>query len=223
MSPAAGDSGPVDRSSVHSRGGRRPRMNTIEPRFEFRVWGRRLDDVTARIRALSAPGDTRDSTETYIVASGVDDVNPKVRAGLLDIKVLVAQQRGFEQWAPRLKTGFPVDAGALRDEVFPHLRLPVPVLARAAYTLPEFLDEVVALHPGLIAVDVEKSRESHEVAGCMAEIARVVIAGRELQTAAIESPDLEAMSEALRLAGLDGHANVSYPRAIKQTLAGAHG
>ncbi len=198
-------------------------MNSIEPRFEFRVWGRRLDDVTARIRALSAPGDIRDSTETYIVVSGVDDVNPKVRAGLLDIKVLVAEQRGFEQWAPLFKTEFPVEAGALRDEVFPRLRLAVPALEREAYTLAEILEEVVAPHPDLTAVEVEKSREAHRVAGCMAEIARVVIAGRELQTAAIESADLEAMSEAVRLLGLDGHPNVSYPRAIKQTLAGAPG
>lgn len=198
-------------------------LSGIEPRFEFRVWGRSLDAVTARIRALSDPGQVRTSSETYLVAAGVDEVNSKVRDGLLDVKVLVDELRGFEQWVPWVKTGFPLAAAFLIDGLFSRLRLPAPTLARDEYEFEQFLDEVVAPHPDLTAVEVAKRRKSYQVAGCITEIADVVIGRHELQTAGIESVDPDALSEALRLVGLEGRANVSYPRAIKRVLAAAEG
>jgi hypothetical protein len=85
----------------------------------------------------------------------------------------------------------------------------------------QFIDEAVAPHPDLEAVEISKRREIHTVAGCTAELADVVIAGHEVQTAALESVDLDALRELRRRTGLEGHDNVNYPRAIKRTLAGA--
>lgn len=193
-------------------------MSTIRPRYEFRVWGEKLDDVAIRVRALSDLHQVRDSRETYLIVAGVDDVNPKVRAALLDIKILVGIERGFEQWDPWLKAEFPVAGSLLAGDLFPRLGIAPLDLDRDTYTLAQFMDEVVMPHPDIDAVEVSKHRETYSVSGCLAEVAEVVIGGESVRTVAIESTDLEALSKAIRRAGLGGYDNVSYPRAIKDIL-----
>jgi hypothetical protein len=194
--------------------------NGSEARFEFRVWGDRLEPVADRLRAHSEAGEVRESAETYVVSTAALDANPKARADLLDIKVLVDVRDGFEQWTVHRKAGFPVDAGVLAAEVFPLLGVAPPSLDREEYSLAELVDEVVASHPDLAAVDVTKRRQMHTVGTCGAEVSEVQMAGRALQTIAIESSDLEALREVRRLLGLDTYDNVSYPRAIRDALGG---
>jgi hypothetical protein len=190
----------------------------IEPRYEYRVWGTRLDEVAARIRALSVAREERSTTETYLVSHSMSHVNPKIRAGLLDIKVLLGVFDGFERWEPRLKTGFPVDADVIRDDVFPLLGLTEPPLNRDWYDVDQLLAEVVVPHPSLQALTVHKQRATFLLAGCLAEIADVRIDDHMLQTAAVESADPAALRKAVEIAGVDNHPNVSYPKAIKQVL-----
>lgn len=196
--------------------------NGSEARFEFRVWDDRLDAVGDRLRALSEAGEVRESAETYVVSAAVLDANPKARADLLDIKVLVGVRDRFEQWTVHRKVEFPVDAVVLTDELFPLLGLTPPPLERETYSLSELVGEVVATHPDLAAVDVTKRRQMHTVNACGAEISEVAMAGRALQTVAVESTDLEVLRDARRLLGLDldGYDNVSYPRAIRDILGG---
>lgn len=194
--------------------------NGSEARFEFRVWGEWLDAVGDRLRARSEAGEVRKSAETYLVSTAALGANPKARADLLDIKVLVDVRDGFEQWTVHQKVEFPVDADVLTDTLFPLLELPPPPLEREAYSLAELVDEVVASHADLAAVDVTKRRQMHTVDTCGAEISEVRLAGRELQTIAVESSDLEALREVRRSLGLDTYDNVSYPRAIRDALGG---
>jgi hypothetical protein len=194
--------------------------NGSEARFEFRVWGDRLDAVADRLRARSEAGEVRESAETYLVSTAVLDANPKARADLLDIKWLVDVRDRFEQWTVHRKVEFPVDAAVLADDLFPLLGLTPPQLQREAYSLAELVGDVVGSHPDLAAVDVTKRRQMYSVDTCGAEISEVRMAGRQLQTIAVESSDLEALREVRRSLGLDTYDNVSYPRAIRDVIGG---
>jgi len=197
-------------------------MNPSEARFEFRVWGTGFDDVATRLREAAEYRKTRTTSETYLVASpAAVHANPKIRDDKLDVKSLVEVNQGFERWGVRLKTRFPVEAEVLSDDVLPLLGATPPALGRDRYSLDHLLDEVIGPHPDLTAVAVTKRREVYRLNGCPAEISDVTIAGRTLQTIAIESLDLEALEAARSLLGLDDHENVSYPRAIGEVLGSA--
>lgn len=191
-----------------------------DARFEFRVWGDRLDRVSDRLRALGEAGEVRESAETYVVSTAVLDANPKVRADLLDIKRLVDVRDGFEQWTVHRKVGFPVDVRELADDLFPLLGVAPSSLDREAYSLSELVDEVVEPHPDLAAVDLTKRRRMYAVDPCSAELSQVSVQGRAIQTVAIESTDLDALREVRRGLGLETNDNVSYPRALRDMLGG---
>lgn len=189
-------------------------------RFEFRVWGEHLDDVDRRLRALADPGAVQETSEIYIVSAETVDANTKLRADLLDAKILVGVDDGFEQWDVHDKWGFPVTAATVRDDVCRLLRVDPPALDRDAYSATRLLDEVVVPHPQLAHAEVVKRRQKYELDASTAELADVTVAGRVLQTAAVESTDLDAARAARHALGLDGRDNVSYPRAIRMTLGG---
>jgi hypothetical protein len=189
-------------------------------RFEFRAWADRLDEVGDLLESLSVCHEVNETAETYLVSTATVDVNVKVRADLLDIKVLVGVRDGFEQWTVHRKAEFPVDAAELSDDLFPLLELSPPALRRDTYSLSQLIDDVVAVHADLAAVHVTKWRRRYTVNDCAAEIADVAIADHQLQTAAVESTDLRAVREAHRMLGLDRYDNVSYPRAVRGVLGG---
>ena len=190
----------------------------VQPRFEFRAWANDLDTVKDRIAALAEPYEVRESVETYIVSAATTDANPKVREDQLDIKVLIASQDGFEQWEPQLKASFPISTAVLRDEFFPLIGLPAPALDQESYSFEQFLDVIVERHDELATVEVAKQRRISTVNGCITEIAHVSIAGTDLETAAVESVDIDALREARRLTGLDTYENTNYPTAIKRAI-----
>lgn len=193
-------------------------MAPVEPRYEYRVWGSRLEDVAARFRSVSLPKPVQITTEVYLVAPTVSHVNPKIRHEVLDIKVLLGVVDGLERWEPGLKAGFPLDDGTLATEVFPLLGMTAPPLHRPSYALDQFLDEIVRPHADLQAVEIHKRRESFVVHDCMAELADVAINGFEQQTAALESADPAALSRAVRLTKIDARPNTNYPTAIKHLI-----
>ncbi len=152
-----------------------------------------------------------------MVAVASDDVNAKIRGGLLDIKVLAAVSRGCEQWRPWLKAEFPL-AAPLLLEVLPRLGVVGLTLHRDSYSFAAFVDDVIRPSEQLHAVDLSKRRIKYDVAGCLAELADVAVNRHELRTLAAESADLDALRELLRRLGIEGFENVSYPRAIKRAL-----
>ena len=193
-------------------------MSEIEPRFEFRAWARNFGLVETGLRRLSRCHGIRESDEVYVVSAGNARNNVKIRDAKLDIKTLVRERDGLEQWNPRLKGEFPIASEVLAAEVLPAFGTAMPVLDRSDYTLDAFLDEIVRPHRELVAATVFKRRFAFTVNGCMAEHAEVWINGAGLQTVAVESTDPAATLEALRLLGLDDYENVNYLRAVKRVV-----
>lgn len=192
-------------------------MVTTEPRYEWRVWADRLDEVSERVRAASQCYETRSSAEVYIV-SRIPGANPKVRSDRLDVKVLRSVRDGFQQWGVALKVPFPVTSASLTNQVLPLLGVAPLELRRDAYGYDHLFEEVVKPHPDLADVAVSKQREFYTVNSCIAEIAEVTIAGRTMQTAAVESVDLDALRAAWHFTGVDRLENVSYPAMIRRTI-----
>jgi exopolyphosphatase/guanosine-5'-triphosphate,3'-diphosphate pyrophosphatase len=186
-------------------------MATIVPRWEWRTFGPRFAAAEAAFAALT-PGGVQDSDELYLLSTGGDNV--KVRDDLMDIKVLrETDPNGLQRWEPVLKTGFPlaaVDVG----RVFDALRLPMPDLAHAAYSLEQFVGELAVPSGGLRAIEVHKHRVRYTVGGCMAEVSDIEAAGRRVKTIAIESEDRGAVIAAVRGVGLGGYVNTSYPSGL---------
>jgi len=102
-------------------------MPTIIPRWEWRAFGLRFGAAEAHFAALT-PSGVQESDELYLLSGAGDNV--KVRADLMDIKILVeVDAAGLEQWRPVMKAGFPLAAVDVA-KVFEALRLDVPVLER---------------------------------------------------------------------------------------------
>ncbi len=81
-------------------------MQTIKPRWEWRTFGQRFGEAEQRLAAL-APQGQQESDEVYLLSSGGGNV--KVRAALMDIKVLKqVNADGLEQWIPVMKAEFPL-------------------------------------------------------------------------------------------------------------------
>ena len=191
-------------------------MSDIKPRYEFRVWAETLTPIRERLERLASPKRTV-SQEIYLISAITDKCNAKIRADLMDIKVLVAEDRGLEQWNPILKATFPLGSSVVATQVFPSLELPPPVLAKSKYTLEEFLGDVMRAEPRITIVDVSKTRYQFSIGVCAAEYAQITLNGIPRDTVAVESVDPDAV---LKLVGELGvsEANTSYIREIKRAL-----
>ena len=81
---------------------------------------------------------------------------------------------------------------------------------------PEFAETIPQLKlPLKVGLAFVPGRYSHD------EISEATVAGVRVMTVAIESVDLPALRSLRHAAGLDGHDNVGFPRAIHAILAGA--
>ncbi|MGA9964670.1 MAG: hypothetical protein WBQ10_05660 [Terriglobales bacterium] len=191
-------------------------MSEIKPRYEFRVWAETLTPMREELESLASPKKTV-SQETYLVSATTDKCNAKIRADLIDIKVLVAEDRGLEQWNPILKTAFPLGSSVIATQVFPSLELPPPVLSNSKYSLEGFLDDVMRPEPRISIVDVSKTRHQFTIGACAAEYAQITFNGIPRDTVAVESVDPDAV---LKLVGELGvsETNTSYIREIKRAL-----
>jgi hypothetical protein len=191
-------------------------MAEIKPRYEFRIWAENLTPVREQLQALSEPRDMV-SRETYLISSATDRCNVKIRAGLMDIKVLVAEDRGLEQWKPVLKEGFPLTRVAISDQVFPSLEIASPPLGKSEYSMEDFFEQVIRPEPKIAIVEVSKTRYQFGIGACSAEYATVTINGVPRDTVAVESVDPDAVLQLVQKLGIK-ETNVSYIREIKRVL-----
>src|SRR5580704_8968359 len=86
-------------------------------RYEFRIWDRSLSDVKERLEKLSRPQRAERTRETYIVSDTTYATNTKIRAGAMDIKILLRTDQGLEQWQPYLKADFPIDSMLVAESI----------------------------------------------------------------------------------------------------------
>lgn len=193
-------------------------MEAVKPRFEFRTFAQDFGMVLTKMRRLSKCSGIRESGEIYIMSAGNNENNTKIRDAKMDIKVFVQEKQGLEQWNPRMKGTFPMQASMIRDEVFPAFGVDVPEFEREEYTLEQYLEEIISPHPDLSAARVLKHRFAYTVNDCITEHARILINGAAIQTVAVESTDLDAILEAKEMLGLGDYENVNYLIAIKRVL-----
>src|SRR6266852_649580 len=152
-------------------------LDNSQPRYEFRIWGNHLSPVRDHIAATATPSVPGESAESYILSAATDTANVKIRAGLLDIKLMIEQQGRLERWRPALKAPFPIDARTIVEDVFPDLMVAPPHIERPSYTHGEFIRDLVRPRHDLEDVDVAKRRSKFEFDQCRAEFAEVEIAG----------------------------------------------
>ena len=194
-------------------------MAEIKPRYEFRIWAESLAPLREKLAAMAEPRETI-SEETYLISAVTDRCNAKIRAELMDIKILVAEDRGLEQWKPILKASFPLAAAAITEQVFASLELAPPSLQKTEYSFDEFIGEVVSAEPRIAVVDVGKTRYQFNIGVCAAEYSRITINQLPRDTVAVESTDPDAVIQLVRELGIS-EPNVSYIREIRRILGWA--
>ena len=186
-----------------------------KPRYEFRVWADTLASVHEKLGRLAQPK-TTESQETYLISRATERCNAKIRAALMDIKVLVNEDRGLEQWKPVLKAEFPLESSVISAQVFPSLELPASALPKSAYQLQEFLETMVQID-GVAIVGVRKTRHQFRTGDCAAEYAQITINDVPRETVAVESVDPDAVLKLVQDLGI-AEANTRYIREIKHVL-----
>jgi len=191
-------------------------MAEIKPRYEFRIWAESLAPLRAKLEALAPPRETN-SAETYLISAVTERCNAKIRAELMDIKLLVAEDRGLEQWKPILKAGFPLSKSVIAEQVFPSLEVAAPPLAKAEYTFDEFLQQVVRPQAKVAVVEVTKTRYQFNIGVCASEYSLITINGVQRDTVAVESTDADAVLNLVAELGIH-EQNVSYIREIRRIL-----
>src|SRR6516164_8518232 len=117
-------------------------MTEIKPRYEFRIWSESLTTLRRKLEAKAEARETK-SEETYLISAVTEKCNAKIRAELMDIKVLIAEDRGLEQWKPIMKSGFPLAASVIAEQVFPSLQVAATQLTKDEYTMQEFFGELI--------------------------------------------------------------------------------
>ena len=191
-------------------------MNAIVPRWEWRTFGSQFGAADPRFAALE-PELTQESDEVYLL-SPASDAAVKIRAGLMDIKLLEhVDEAGLEQWRPAMKETFPLPYDEA-ERVCAALGVAAPPPPRQVFSLDEFLELLAAPERGVRAVAVHKNRSHYTYSQCMVEMTEVVAEETPMRTLAIESPDAELVIGAVRELGLSDRPNTSYPQWLKAAV-----
>jgi hypothetical protein len=190
-----------------------------KPRFEFRSFGKTFKETARLLKQLSAPVPPeyrkRTSSEIYIISQAPIINNVKIRDAKLDIKTLVCEFDGLEQWDPVLKVEFPLKADIIRTRIFPALQAEIPEIESEEYTLEEFL-KLIDKHPDVQAVTLDKIRYGHKVNNTICEFAKVWINGHLIESISSESTEPEDIKKTIRDLHLKGIENINYPKAIRR-------
>ena len=72
-------------------------------RYEFRAFAQNFGLVEDKIRKLSKFDRFRESSEFYVLSESNRENNVKIRYNMLDIKVFVKEEKGLQQWNPRIQ------------------------------------------------------------------------------------------------------------------------
>ena len=196
-------------------------IETQEPRFEFRSFGKDFSLQAKKMKQLSGPVPknvrARRSKEIYIVSITNDIANTKIRDDKIDIKRLIQTKDSLEQWEPVTKTGFPVLKEYLLDQFFPSLSAISPILYNNFYSVSAFI-KIIDDHKDLCAIHVSKERFGYMVNKTICEVANVTINNTRLVTISSESIDTGAVKKTLIDTGLENVENINYLQAIKRII-----
>jgi hypothetical protein len=188
-------------------------MTSDIAQWEWRTFGSDFGTAESLIRQF--PARVRSGSEIYVICD-TSAANAKIRDGQLDVKLLRERSDdGFERWSPQIKTPFPLSSASIR-ELFGIWNLTLPPARRESYSQEQFLEEVVARQPGLVAVPVTKERHGFSLNDCVVEIAELRVDGAPMRTMAVESAQLEGVRSTVRLLTLSKFEHVNYVTALKR-------
>ena len=191
----------------------------VKPRFEFRTFQTSFDaEVLDKIRNDHKCEAFRQSEEVYIMSSGNNINNTKLRDNKMDVKCFVKEVEGFEQWNPYAKFTFPLAAERIEKELFPAFGVDCPAFERSEYTQDQFLAEIIDAHPQLTGARILKRRFATTVNNCIAEYAEVFFNGAPFVSISIESTELNDLNAAKDTLGLARYENINYLVAIKRVV-----
>ena len=194
-------------------------IETQEPRFEFRSFGKDFSLQAKKMKQLSGPVPknvrARKSKEIYIVSITNDIANTKIRDDKIDTKRLIQTKDNLEQWKPVTKTEFPVLKEYLLDQFFPSLSAVSPILYNNFYSVSAFI-KIIDDHKDLCAIHVSKERFGYMVNKTICEVANVTINNTRLVTISSESIDTGAVKKTIIDTGLESVENINYLQAIKR-------
>lgn len=193
-------------------------MQAVQARHEFRAFAQHFGLAEEKLRKLAKFEKFRESSEIYILSAPNNEHNIKIRYDTLDIKVLVKEEQGLQQWQPKLKVEFPIKKAVIQNEIFPAFNVTAPEFKRPEYSLAQFLQDSIQSHPALSIARVFKRRFGYTIDGCISEIAELTINGAAIKTIAVESLDVQTVLQARETLGLQEYANVSYLLAIKRII-----
>ena len=184
----------------------------IIPRWEWRVFGTGFGAAEEAFADLT-PGPIAESDEVYLsVRSRQQCQGPRRPHGH---QVPAGGRRRRPGAVGAGEGGLPACRTAEVPRVFDALGVLAPPLTRDAYTLDQFLAELVEPSDAVRVVRVHKRRQRYTLANCMAEVADLEVDGRAARTIAVESEDPSAVIAAVGGVGLDGQVNTSYPRGLR--------
>ena len=182
-------------------------MAMIVPRWEWRTFGAHFG-ITERRFAESTPGAVQESDELYL--------SRRVRCERESARRPPGHQGppGGERRRPGAlgadhEAAVPV-AGCRRGKGVRVAGSSRASVARDAYSLDQFIGEVVAPSGVLHPVRVHKRRVRYTVGGCISELSDVRAEGRATRTIAIEAEDAAAVVSAVASVGLSGYFNTNY-------------
>ena len=188
-------------------------------RYEFRTFGQHFEKQIEKMKLLSktVPDKFKErlSKEIYLISSLNSTSNIKIRDQKLDIKTLINQQEGLEQWEPAAKESFPLPDKFLAETLFPAFEVAIPDFDQGSYDLSSLL-KIVQIHPDLMVVKVHKRRFGFMVNQTICEYAHVLINGAKVVTISTESADANAVLKTIKDIGLHGLENINYLQAIKR-------
>lgn len=194
-------------------------MTEEKPRYEFRTFGQNFGEAILRMKHLSRQVPEkfrqRHSEEIYIISPANTGFNIKIREQKLDIKKLIDQREGLEQWDPVAKAQFPLNVEFLAEQLFPALQVEIPDLSLNRYDLKQWL-RLVQVHPDLMKVRVKKQRFGFMVNNTICEYANVLVNGAKVVTVSSESTEIGDVKKTISDLGLIGAENINYLKAIKR-------
>jgi len=193
-------------------------MEKIIPRYEFRIFSVNLSQIERRLNKISKIENVRKSSEVYIISPATSQCNVKIRNEQIDVKILINQQHGLEQWFPELKVDFPLSKSTIQEKIFPLLKAEMPDFVLQEYSQIQFLDELIEPHDTLRNVAVKKSRYAYTVKDCISEFAKLEVNQIPVQTVSVESDNHVTVLEALSEIGIKNYENENYIKAIKRLI-----
>ena len=194
-------------------------MSAIVPRWEWRAFDAGFGAAEAEVEALASE-DAAESEELYLLSGEAGGANVKVRADLMDVKILrEVDEHGLERWEPTLKEGFPLSEDAVRN-VWEALGVQAAPSTQEASSLEQLLGALTTASDGVRPVTIHKRRRRFSIDGCMGELTDVTAGERSIRTVAVESEDAEAVVRVVHRLGLDAFVNTSYPRGLLALLDG---